>query len=84
MTRFVLALLYIGTVLGIGTWMYLHNGKILEVIMASFAVACGLAFLLILHLTLVHYLKLIGGMLCGNLPSDLRTVDSWPHNKTPS
>lgn len=68
MTRFVLAILYVGTVAGTGTWMYLHNGKILEVIAASFSVACGLAFLLILHAKIARLLACIGQRVC-NYPN---------------
>jgi len=77
MMRFVLVLLYVGTVAGTGTWMYLHNGKILEVIMASFAVACGLAFLYIL---VEARLRIIDSMLYDSRLS----IDSLHNLKNPT
>ena len=82
MMRFVLAILYVGTVAGTGTWMYLHNGKTFEVIAVSISVACALAFLYIL---VEARLRVIDSMLYDlYLLCRTRTVDSLSKSKNPT
>jgi len=77
MMRFVLAILYVGTVAGTGTWMYLHNGKTFEVIAVSISVACALAFLYIL---VEARLRIIDSMLYDSRLS----IDSLHNLKNPT